>query len=289
MKIAFFSPQALDGLRERYSLEHDLRYALARNELLLHYQPVIDTHKKKVVGAEALIRWQHPVRGLVSPNLFIPLAEAHGMIDEIGRWTLRTACRQIRLWHDSGEALKIAVNISAHQFNDISLIDYIRATLRETGIEPGRLEIELTETAAMADAGYSQQIFTQLRDLGITVAIDDFGTGYSSLSYLTKLPFDRLKIDREFVHRVACNRAHLAICKALIALAQSLNLEILAEGAETFQDVQKLIEQGCHTFQGFYFSKPLTSEDFIAALMRIRSGDNRVVQLLNPLPAIMAN
>ena len=261
--IAFFSPHSREILCQRHTLERDLRHALERNELSLVYQPVIDGLSRKICGAEALIRWHHPERGLILPCAFIPIAEESGLIDEIGLWTLRTACRQVKSWRDQGFGqIKVAVNISAHQFSNPALSNYIGKTLQALNLGANCLEIELTETAAMTNTDNAQRVLSELRNMGVTVAIDDFGTGYSSLSYLRTLPFDRLKIDREFVQNVASNPDRDAICKALIGLAHSLDLEILAEGTETYSEVKTLFERGCHTFQGYYFSRPLAAERF---------------------------
>ena len=261
--ITFFSPHSRETLRQHHTLERDLRHALARNELSLDYQPVIDYKNRKISGAEALIRWHHPEQGLILPSVFIPIAEESGLIDEIGLWTLRTACRQIKSWRDQGFGqLKVAVNISARQFSNPELPNYIGKTLQTLNLGPNCLEVELTETAAMTNTDNAHRMLSKLRDMGVTVAIDDFGTGYSSLSYLRTLPFDRLKIDREFVQNVASNPDREAICKALIGLAHSLDLEILAEGTETYNEVKTLFERGCHTFQGYYFSRPLNVDRF---------------------------
>jgi EAL domain-containing protein (putative c-di-GMP-specific phosphodiesterase class I) len=231
---------------------------------LLHFQPVVDVAAGAVVGAEALLRWRHPDRGLVSPAEFIPVLEEAGMMDEVGLWVLNTACRQARSWQDQGlPGLKMAVNLSARQFHDPKLNNSIIGALKHYGLAPAQLELELTETATMEDTVLTKQLFGELRDLGVSVAIDDFGTGYSSLSYLKNLPFSKLKIDREFVAEVHQRRDSHAICAALVELARGLEIQILAEGVETQNEANALRHLGCSMFQGYFFARPLASEDFV--------------------------
>ncbi|ASJ71569.1 putative bifunctional diguanylate cyclase/phosphodiesterase [Granulosicoccus antarcticus] len=267
-RFAFFSSASRDALVESHALERDLRRALDNDdELTMHYQPIIEG--ETIIGAEALIRWQHPSHGMVSPEAFIPLAEESDLIELIGRWTLRTACRQIAIWREQGiRDQKIAVNLSARQFNDPTLLTYLDETLREFAIRPGTLELEVTETSAMSDAAHASTIMSKVRDLGVSIAIDDFGTGYSSMSYLRTMPFNKLKIDREFVQDIASNADRQAICRTLIALAHELKLEVLAEGTETLSEVTMLREQGCNLFQGFYFHKPMPAEELATLLKR---------------------
>ncbi len=265
--LTFFSAAARDAARTRFRTEQELRRALGREEFILHFQPVVDLGAGRVVGAEALIRWRHPERGLVPPALFIPVAETSGLIEPIGLWALRAACAQLRQWSDEGHHdLKLAVNLSARQFLDTRLTALIDDTLRENRVAAGRLEIELTETTAMQDRSRTRAIFGQLRELGVSIAIDDFGTGYSSMSYLKDLPFDKLKIDREFVSGVHHARAAGAICSALIELARGLGIAVLAEGTETEEEVRHLYQQGCTLFQGFYFARPLAAAAFTDAI-----------------------
>jgi predicted signal transduction protein with EAL and GGDEF domain len=266
----FFSPAARDAARERFTTEQELRRALQDNEFTLHYQPVVDIAAGRTVGAEALVRWQHPERGLIPPGAFIPVAEASGLINPIGLWVFNAACRQLRQWSDEGlNAMGLAVNLSARQFGDPALIAHLGQAMRDNGIGAGRLELELTETAAMEDVGRSREIFSELRRLGIAVAIDDFGTGYSSLSYLKDLPFDRLKIDRQFVSGVHLEPSTQAICGALVELARGLGISVLAEGAEHAAEVGQLQAQGCRLFQGFYFSKAVPGASFIETVHRL--------------------
>lgn len=266
----FFSPTARDAARELFTTERELLRALRDDEFTLHFQPVVDVAAGRTIGAEALVRWQHPVRGLVPPGQFIPVAEASGLIDPIGLWVFNAACRQLRDWSDQGmNGLSLAVNLSARQFVDPGLLDHLSGAMRDSGIGPGLLELEMTETAAMADAGRTREMFSELRRLGIAVAIDDFGTGYSSLSYLKDLPFDRLKIDRQFVSGVHLDPSNQAICGALIELSRGLGISVLAEGAEHAAEVGQMQSQGCRLFQGFYFSKPIPGPSFIEAVRRL--------------------
>ncbi len=262
--LRFYSPAARDAARERYLTEQELRRALTNSELRLHYQPVVDTGLACTVGAEALLRWQHPEKGLIAPATFIPIAETSGLIDPIGRWVLERATQQLHEWAEAGRSdLRVAINISARQFRDPTLMDAIAASLRDHNIGPGRLEIELTETAAMQDRERAATMFHRLRDLGVSIAIDDFGTGYSSMTNLLDLPFDMLKIDRQFVAGVDRLRNAHAICAALVALGKSLNTEVLAEGVETAAETDVLRQMGVRRFQGFYFARPMPAREFI--------------------------
>ncbi len=262
-RLAVFSPTGRELLAGRYALERELASALELPDdgaggLALHYQPVVDVEGGEVVGVEALVRWHHPRFGLLGPDAFVPLAERSELIERLGRWTLATACRQLALWRGTElSGLRVAVNLSARQFRDPALPDYLSATLAEHGVEPGSLELELTEISAMSDVERTGAIMSRVRALGVSIAIDDFGTGHSSMSHLRTMPFDRLKIDREFVRDVGTNRDHRAICGALIALARELDLEVLAEGTETSSEVETLRGQGCRVFQGFFFHRPM--------------------------------
>ncbi|WP_162241850.1 bifunctional diguanylate cyclase/phosphodiesterase [Pseudorhodoferax sp. Leaf267] len=261
------SAKARQASLEHFRLEQDLRRALEREEFVLHYQPVFDLAAGRAVGAEALLRWQHPERGLLLPGAFIGAAEASGLIEPIGLWVLRQACAQVRDWNGQGLAgLRMAINVSARQFLNPLLKDQVLAAIARCNLSPAQLEIELTETAAMADHAHTHRVFTALRDAGVGISIDDFGTGYASMSYLRKLPFDKLKIDREFVTDVHQTRPSQAICSALIALARGLGLRVLAEGAETASEVNHLAQQGCDLFQGYFFARPVPAADFAQAM-----------------------
>ena len=257
----FYSQSMNVALAERLSLETDLRQALERSEFLLHYQPQVDIRRWEIVGVEALIRWQHPERGMVSPMTFIPLAEEVGLIDEIGQWVLRTACAQQVAWSACGLGeISIAVNLSSVQFQQSNLVESIRAIVGETGANPMRLELELTESTAMHDAENAVLTFQQLKAMGFSLSIDDFGTGYSSLAYLKRFPIDTIKIDRAFVKDLASESEHAAIAIAIIAMAHGLKLRVLAEGVETQPQLDILRDQGCDAIQGYFFSHPLPAD-----------------------------
>jgi EAL domain-containing protein (putative c-di-GMP-specific phosphodiesterase class I) len=254
----FYSQSMNVALAERLSLETDLRRALERSEFVLHYQPQVDIRRWEIVGVEALIRWQHPERGMVSPMTFIPLAEEVGLIDQIGQWVLRTACAQQVAWgaYGLGE-VSIAVNLSGVQFQQADLVESIRTIVRETGANPARLELELTESTAMHDAENAVVTFQQLKAMGFSLSIDDFGTGYSSLAYLKRFPIDTIKIDRAFVKDLASESEQAAIAITIITMAHGLKLRVLAEGVETQPQLDILRDQGCDAIQGYFFSHPL--------------------------------
>ena len=250
-------------------MESALRRAIAREEFVLHYQAQVDLDSGRIVGMEALIRWQHPERGLIYPGDFIAIAEENGLIEPIGTWVLRTACRQNRAWQHAGlPRLRVAVNLSARQFGQAGLVELVAATLTETGLAAQDLEIELTESLVMADVEKAIRILRNLKAQGVQLAIDDFGTGYSSLAYLRRFPLDVLKIDRSFVTDiVAEDGIAAAIVNSIIMLAQALKLKVIAEGVETEAQSDYLREHGCTELQGYYFSRPLDADAF-AALRR---------------------
>jgi diguanylate cyclase len=251
----------------RVSLESDLHAAINAGQFELHYQPKPDTESGDVHGAEALIRWRHPQRGLIQPEQFIPLAEECGLINEIGAWVLREACRQCVEWQRNGlPALRVAVNVAATQFRRGDLLDVIRGALEEAGLEARFLEIELTESAVMTNPEESAVILEELSRMGVLVSVDDFGTGYSSISYLRRFPIDKLKIDRSFVRDLDCE-VDASIVQAIISLAHSLKLKVVAEGVETPVQLQFLRSLGCDQYQGFHFSPPLPAREF-AELLR---------------------
>lgn len=257
----FYSPEINAQLQERLALENDLYGALERCEMLVYYQPLIDLHSRQATATEALVRWQHPTQGLVSPAKFIPIAEANGLIVPIGEWVLRTACAQNRAWQLAGlPPIRISVNLSARQFEQPNLVEIVRQVLEETGLEASYLELEVTESFLMADIQQSIKTLEKLRELGISLALDDFGTGYSSLNYLKRLPVNKLKIDRSFVQDVMSNPDSAAVTDAIIALAKSLRLKITAEGVETQEQLEYLQMRGCHEAQGFYFSRPVPGD-----------------------------
>lgn len=265
-KPALAGRPAAESAREQFSLEQGLSRAIVEDQLSMVFQPVIDAGSARLIGAEALLRWRHPTLGQVPPSRFIPLVEAIGLSDSYGLWVLNAACKEARRWQDEGlGGLKIAVNLSARQLLDPQLREKVERTLQRHALSAASLELELTETAAMADAERTLQLFRGLRAMGVSLAIDDFGAGYSSLSYLKNLPFDKLKIDREFVTNVQDRRDNRAICRALIELGRGLGLQVLAEGVETAQEVRALRRLGCQIFQGFYYSRPLSGLDFLTA------------------------
>jgi EAL domain-containing protein (putative c-di-GMP-specific phosphodiesterase class I) len=254
-------------------LENSLRLALDRNELFLVYQPQMDMATGKIVGLEALLRWQHPELGLVPPDRFIRIAENSGLIMPIGEWVLRTACSQTRKWQDEGHpAVSVAVNVSAVQFRQEDFCNLIRKVLHETGLAPQYLELELTESLLLANADVTLSVLQELKAMGLTLAIDDFGTGYSSFSYLRQFRVSKLKIDRSFVRDVAVNPDDAAITSGIISMAKSLNLKVIAEGVETEAQMSFLRAHQCDEIQGYYFSKPLPV-DKVADKLRSNDSD----------------
>ncbi len=250
---------------ENFTLEQDLRQAIDRHQLELFYQPVVDARTAELCSVEALIRWRHPQRGMISPNIFIPIMERMGLSDDIGRWVIDRAARDAVAWSREGLGhLKIAVNVSAHQLVREDLDEVIERIIGRHGLAPAKLELELTETAAAVDPAAARALFARLRARGITIVIDDFGAGYASLSYLKKLSFDKLKIDREFVSNVDTDKHAQAICLSIIALARGLDLTVLAEGVERAEEYAWLRRHGCQLFQGYYFARPLDYDALIA-------------------------
>jgi diguanylate cyclase len=251
----FFNPSMSVFSRERLDMESELRRALPMKQFEVHYQPKIDVANGRMNSVEALLRWRHPTRGLVGPLDFIPIAEETGLMLPIGEWVLREACRQARQWQREGlPFLRIAVNISSIHFRQTKFLDIVRSALLDHDLEPQYLEIELTETTVMDHAENSVNILEELSRMGVIVSIDDFGTGYSSMSYLRRFPIDKLKIDRSFIHDMTSNSDAASIVKAIISLAHSLRLKVVAEGVETEEQLQQLRELGCDQFQGFYRS-----------------------------------
>ena len=247
-------------------LEQGLRRALERNELLLHYQPQVNLLSGEMIGTEALIRWQSPERGMIPPLQFIPLAEETGLIIPIGAWVLRTACQQAKTWHDQGNNLVMAVNISARQFQHPGFIDLVEEILAETGLPAQYLELEITESVAMHDAERTTAILHALRAVGIQLSIDDFGTGFSSLAYLRRFPLSKLKVDQSFVRNISVSEHDATIAHTVILLGHSLKLTVIAEGVETKEQLDVLRRLGCEEMQGYYFSRPVPAADLSALL-----------------------
>jgi diguanylate cyclase (GGDEF)-like protein/PAS domain S-box-containing protein len=280
----FFKPAMKVRAVERQSVEESLRRALQRREFKLQYQPKIDLGTGAITGAEALLRWNHPTLGLVSPSRFIPIAEDCGLILPIGAWVLREACTQARTWFDKGLRVStMAVNVSAMEFRDDNFLESLFEILRETGLDPKYLELELTESVLMKRAESTASILQILRERGVKIAIDDFGTGYSSLSYLRKFPVDALKIDQSFVRQISTVGDDTTIVTAVIGMARSLKLRVIAEGVETLQELEFLRAQKCDEAQGFYFSRPIPPAHF-AELLRIGIPEFKDIQSNSIVP-----
>ena len=264
-QFQFYSSEMRGGSFERMQLEVMLRDALERGEFSLYFQPQVDVGKRTLVGCEALIRWIHPERGMITPADFIPLAESNGLIEPIGEWVLREACAQKRAWEREGlGSFPISVNVSRRQFRTSGLAEKIGAILRETGLSPRHLELEITENALIEDVQQTLGVLRCVRDLGVGVAIDDFGTGYSSLAVLGQFPASALKIDQAFVRDIATDPAHAAITRAVLAVAAELKLDVMAEGVETREERDFLVGLGCKRMQGYLFGRPVPREEFEA-------------------------
>ncbi|MBT1072045.1 EAL domain-containing protein [Geobacter chapellei] len=264
----FFSREMNTKVLERMMLETSMRKALDREEFFLVYQPQVDVRSGRIIGMEALLRWQHPDMGLLGPDKFIYLAEDNGFIIPLGEWVLRAACKQNKAWQDAGlTPVRVAVNLSSKQFGQQRLDEMIASVLMDTGLEPQWLEVEITESAIMKNAEQNATILHKLKEMGIALAIDDFGTGYSSLSYLKHFPITRLKIDRSFVRDITTNPDDAAIAEIIIAMAQTLKLNVIAEGVETRPQMEFLSFHNCVEMQGYLFSRPVPAEEF-ARLLR---------------------
>ena len=269
--LCFFSPEMTSRAKERLTLEAELRAALEHDELVVHYQPQIDLISGTVAGVEALVRWQHPTRGLVPPGSFIPLAEESGLVVQLGDWVLREACHQIKRWTEAGLCPRqTAVNVSAVQLNRGCLIESVKRALDETRIQPEQLELEITESFVMVDRERSFRSLAELKALGVRLAIDDFGTGYSSLSHLQQIEVHKLKIDISFVRDMTSNIGNASIVKAIIALGHSLGLEVIAEGVEEQGQARYLRSLQCDLMQGYLVSRPLSADDMTRFLTSFR-------------------
>lgn len=269
-----FKPGMDTVTQEKVRLEGDMHSALEQKQFELHYQPKVNTQTGVVHGAEALLRWRHPVRGLIPPAEFIPIAEECGLIGSIGTWVVREACRQARAWQLAGlPTLRVGVNLSASQFRQGNLIEIVRDALDQAGLEARYLEVELTESAVMSDPEASVAILEKLSEMGVLVSVDDFGTGYSSLSYLRRFPIDKLKIDRGFISEVMSRSEDASIVRAIVSLAHSLKLKVVAEGVETIEQLNFLKELGCDQYQGFHFSPAVPASEF-ELLIRSKQQDD---------------
>ncbi|RMF19103.1 MAG: EAL domain-containing protein [Gammaproteobacteria bacterium] len=259
-----YTPDIHETSHERLKLETLLRKALNRNELLLHYQPIVELPSRRITRVEALIRWDNPEHGLIPPDKFIPLAEESGVIISIGAWVIHTACRAARRWREvTGEDLAIAINVSPRQFRDPGFVDTVRAALNEHELPGSSLELEITERLLLDDSIETQSILRALDEMGVKLSVDDFGTGYSALSYLKSYPFDTLKIDRSFINDITVEEEDEALVNAIITMAHSLGLDVIAEGVEDESQLAFLIEKGCDMAQGYFFSRPMPPEDLL--------------------------
>jgi predicted signal transduction protein with EAL and GGDEF domain len=263
----FYSDDLHSEAQERQQLEQDMRDAIAASEFELHYQPQVQTTTEKITGFEALLRWNHPVHGYLSPDKFVPIAEDTGLITQIGEWALRTACADLAKWP---EPIRMAVNVSAIQFANPALPSIVTNAIAASGIEPGRLELEITESVFLNDDKSTSAMFGALKGIGVRLALDDFGTGYSSLGYLKKAPFDKIKIDQSFVRGATVDGSRNgAIISAIVNLAEALGMETTAEGVETLDELDLIRMHGCSHVQGFIYEKPLTAK---AATERLETG-----------------
>ncbi|MBS0368846.1 MAG: GGDEF domain-containing response regulator [Proteobacteria bacterium] len=269
----FFESDMLIGSAERIALESDLRFAIERNELWVAYQPCVEGSDGRVVSAEALLRWRHPRLGPIGPDRFIPIADENGMIVELGEWVLQEACRECRQWRDMGRRdMFVSVNVSAVQFAQPRLIESVRLALEDAGLPPAGLQLEITESSLMQDAETAVAMLRAFKNMGVRVAIDDFGTGYSSLAYLKRFPVDVIKVDQSFVRDLCDDEENAAIVRAIIVLARSMRLHVIAEGVESSSQVDALLTDGCDCFQGYLFGRPVAARDFRAALTGVVNG-----------------
>lgn len=267
-RLRNFDVEMQKQVEERLALEADLKQALRKGELELHFQPQYNS-ERAIFGAEILLRWQHSARGMVFPADFIPLAEETGDIVEIGKWIIRMACVKLQEWREGDKTghLVLAINVSPRQFRDPGFADMVGETVRESGINPSALKLELTESLMLENVDETIQTMERLKEIGVGFSLDDFGTGYSSLAYLKRLPFSQLKIDRSFVRDVTVDKNDAILIRTIIGMAENLNLQVLAEGVETQEQLAALTEMGCHAYQGYHFSKPVSVQDFEKLLL----------------------
>jgi diguanylate cyclase len=290
-RVLFFEPSMSDSTQERLALENDLRRALAAHEFEVYYQPQISTRTGRILSVEALLRWRHPQKGLIAPSSFIPLAEQTGLIVALDAWVLREACRQARIWlAESGINFKVAVNLSMMQFRCPDALETIVSAVDDAGLDPRSLEIELTESALMIDPDKSATVLKLLRSMGVSIAIDDFGTGYSSLSYLRRLPIDKLKIDRSFIRDLPTSPTDESIVRAIVSLAHSVGLTVVAEGVETAEQLERIRALECDQWQGYYCCQPQPAAELAERLVGdaaisstgLRAALSRASRLLAP-------
>jgi predicted signal transduction protein with EAL and GGDEF domain len=287
-RFQFYEAGMEAEVTKKLELEADLRHALEGNELFLHYQPQMDLGTRAIVGMEALARWQHPERGMISPADFIPLAEETGLIIPLGEMILRRACEETQSWLKQGlPPLRVAVNLSGRQLEDQYLVQKVISVLKDTGFDPNYLEFEITESTVMENPEEVIRVLSQLKKMGLTIAIDDFGTGYSSLSYLRRFPIDLLKIDASFVRDIANDPDDRALISGIIALAKSIRLKVIAEGVETSAQEAFLIEQGCDSIQGYLIGAPMEASEFRQKVFGLITGDTsprgKVITLHNTI------
>jgi len=261
---AVFQPHMGSDAADQLTLQNDLRHAIERQEISLYYQPKVDGRTGEIIGAEALLRWKHPTRGMVSPVIFIALAERFGIIHQLGAWVIEEACRQLAEWRDSDIQMRLAINLSVHQLRETGLAMRIGDALKQHGVSPGQLLCEITESVAMEDTVATQRTFEELGEMGVFLSIDDFGTGYSSLSYLRQLPAQQLKIDRSFIRDLETDDASRAVVQAVVDLAHALDLRVVAEGVETSGQRDILLGMRCDELQGFFFAHPMPADQLMA-------------------------
>ena len=264
--FAVFNGQCFERIDRKSFLEQSLKKAIENEELNVHYQPLVDLQTKRIVGTEALLRWNHPQLGNIAPFEFIPIAEETGMIVDIGKWVMEEACRKTKEWHDAGYPIHVAVNVSLRQTWQREFVEQVRQTLLRTGLEPSYLKIEITESM-MHNVIESSRILKELKEVGVSLSLDDFGTGYASLSVLGDLPFDYLKIDRSFIKDIPENPRSRAITNTIVELGRSLGFTIVGEGIENAKHLEYLKKQGCQLGQGYHFSKPIPAHELEELLM----------------------
>ncbi len=275
-QFQFYVASVDSEMRERKLMEKDLSHALTNNEFNIVFQPQIDYQNNTIVGAEVLLRWVHPTRGFVPPDIFIPIAEDNGTIVDIGNWVLDEACKQAAIWQKQGHFIKLAINLSAVQLKDSTIEKYIKSTLDKHHIEAQYLEVEITETGVMENLSNAVDTLNHIKQYGVSTAIDDFGTGYSSLSYLKKLPIDKVKIDKQFVHDLLVDEDDTSIVNAVIQLSKSLHLNVIAEGVETEEQESYLVSRGCDMGQGYFYSRPVPADEFLTYILEYSKTPSKI-------------